>query len=327
MTTRESVLAGLRMAGAAGVSGEALARELGVSRVAVGKHVASLREAGYDIEAAPGVGYRLLGVPDGPLPAEIAPLLREAAWMRLTGGGETSSTNDDARALARAGAAEGTVVLASRQSSGRGRLGREWVSPEGGAYLSLVLRPKVTPADVAPLALVIGLGIARGLREHLGADAVLKWPNDVQLAGGKLAGVLLEMSAETDRVNWVVVGVGLNVRRSPDLPKQRAVACLDDFAPHVLIASAVAAVLDGIAGAYSQWVECGFSAMHAEYEERSSLLGRGVTVHDMAGNVKATGTVMGVDDGGRLLVATLGGIEIVVAGDVTLRAPGTSPLA
>jgi len=327
MTTRESVLAALRAAGLEGMSGEALARSLGVSRVAIGKHVAALRDAGYDIAAEPGVGYRLLGVPDGPLPAEIEPLLGDVSWLRLTGGGPTTSTNDDARDLARDGAPEGTVVLASGQSSGRGRLGRQWVSPEGGAYLSIVLRPQMTPAEIAPLPLVVGLGIARGLSEQLGVEVSLKWPNDVQVAGGKLAGVLLEMAAETDRVDWIVVGVGLNVRRSDDFPAAPAVACLDDVVPGVAIAAAVAAALGGIASAYTQWLDSGFCAMRSEYEARSSLFGRDVTVRDMADKVRASGTAMGVDDEGRLLVAGLGGLEIVSAGEVTLREPGSSPFA
>jgi len=321
MSTREAVLAALRDAGTAGLSGETLAHALGISRVAIGKHVAALREAGYEIAAEPGVGYRLLSLPDGPLPAEIAPLLGEASWMKLTGGGVTGSTNDDARALAREGAPEGTVVLASAQSAGRGRLGREWSSPEGGAYLSLVLRPNVTPAELAPLALVIGLGVARGLREHFGVEVALKWPNDVQLAGGKLAGILLEMSAETDRVNWVVVGIGLNVRRTGDVAPAPTGACLDDVVPGVRIARTVAAVLDGVAEAYAQWTASGFSALREEYEASSSLIGRDVTVRDMTDTVRAAGTVMGVDSDGRLLIATLGGMESVVAGEVTLREP------
>lgn len=324
MSTREAVLAALRAAGATGLSGEALAQSLGVSRVAIGKHVAALREAGYEVEADPGVGYRLISVPDGPLPAEVAPLLTDASWMVLTGGGETASTNDDARALAREGAPEGTVVLASSQSAGRGRLGRTWASPAGGAYLSIVLRPSVAPAELAPLALVVGLGVARGLEEHFGVTASLKWPNDVVLASGKLAGVLLEMSAETDRVNWVVAGVGLNVRRNDDGPPAPGAAFLDDAVPGVRIARAAAAVLDGISGVYAQWSGSGFPALRDEYQARSSLIGQDVTVRDMTDVVRAAGTVMGVDPEGRLLIATLGGMESVVAGEVTLRDPGAS---
>ncbi len=320
MSTRDDVLAALREAGECGVSGEALAGELGISRVAVGKHVAALREVGYVIDAEPGVGYRLRSAPDLPLPAEVAWRVGAAGWMRLTGGGETGSTSDDARALAREGTPGGTVVLASSQSSGRGRLGRSWLSPTGGLYLSLVLKPEVAPSELPSLSLAIGLGIVRGLEGCFGVRPTLKWPNDVQLAGGKLAGILLEMAAEADRVNWVVVGVGVNVRTVPELDGVPA-ACLDDVVPGVLIAEVAAAVLDGIAETYAIWTECGFAALASEYEARSSLTGHAVSVWDMSGAMKAAGTVMGVDEAGRLLVATLAGVEAIVAGEVTLHAP------
>ena len=137
MTTRDDVLCGAaRAAGDAGVSGEVLAASLSVSAgwrsASTSRRCARL---GYEIEAAPGSGYRLLSAPDLPLPAEVRPLLTPGFWTALSGGRETGSTNDDARALARAGAAEGTVVLASRQTAGRGRLGRSWASPDGGAVL------------------------------------------------------------------------------------------------------------------------------------------------------------------------------------------------
>lgn len=319
MTTRDAVLSALRQAAGAGVSGESLARELGVSRVAVGKHVAALREAGYHIAAEAGVGYRLLESPDAPLPAEVAPLLRSRFWTELSGGGETGSTNDDARTLARAGADEGTAVLASRQTKGRGRLGRSWESPAGGAYVSAVLRPHVAPIEAGSLALAVGLGIARGLEQRFGIEPQLKWPNDVLLSGGKLAGILLEMAAETDRVDWVVAGVGVNVHRTGHIPAQAA--CLDDVVPGIRVAAAAAALLDGIADAYAEWIAGGFSSMRADYERRLSLVGEEVVVRDMAGSVKAHGIVRGVDDDGRLLVEAGSGIQSVAAGEVTLRRP------
>ena len=321
MTTRDNVLAALKEAGDAGVSGEALARELGVSRVAIGKHVGALREVGYEIVARLGTGYLLVSVPDAPLPAEVAPALESSLWVRLEGGGETASTNDDARTLARGGAPEGTVVLASRQTAGRGRLGRTWSSPEGGVYLSAVLRPPVAPAEVAPLSLVMGIGVARGLKA-LGLDVALKWPNDVLLSGGKLAGVLLEMAAEADRVDWVVTGVGLNVRR-PDGADERAsagtVAYLTDALPGIRIARATASVLDGIASAYAEWLAAGFEPLRTEYESRSALAGRAVVVSDASGAVRAQGDVVGVDGDGRLLIVGSDGVQAIVAGEVTLR--------
>jgi BirA family biotin operon repressor/biotin-[acetyl-CoA-carboxylase] ligase len=325
MSRRDAVLAALRRAGEGGVSGEVVARQLGVSRAAVAKHVAALREAGYGIDAVTGSGYRLVSAPDAPMPAEVAPLLDSTRWRRLEGGGRTGSTNDDAKALAREGTPDGTVVLASRQDSGRGRLGRSWSSPEGGLYLSVVLRPQLPPADTPQLALVIGLGAAEAL-EHFGAHVLLKWPNDLQLGGRKLAGVLLEMSAETDRVDWVVAGIGLNVRRPAESGPRvvndtpLAPAYLADEAPEAGLAEVAAALLDGIAGALDDFAGGGFPALHGRYELRDALASHGVVVRDATGREVARGSAAGVDDSGRLILEDAAGERIAVAsGDVTLR--------
>ncbi|NTW28775.1 MAG: biotin--[acetyl-CoA-carboxylase] ligase [Coriobacteriia bacterium] len=320
MTTRDRVLAALREAGAEGLSGEKLARELGISRVAVAKHVAGLRASGYSIDALLGSGYQLTAVPDLPLPAEVTILLKDPFWTALTGGGETASTNDDARVLTRTGAAEGTVALASRQTDGQGRLGRTWDSPLGGAYFSAVLRPATVPSAVASLALAVALGVARGLAS-MGFSPQLKWPNDVFLASGKVCGILLHMTAEADRVAWVVAGVGINVHRpsSGSIAREGA-AWLGDVDPAVRIPETIAAVLDGIASVYAAWVTHGFSALRAEYESLLLLTGHNVTVRDLSGVVIADGVALGVDDDGRLLVRQADGWVVpVAAGDVTLR--------
>jgi BirA family biotin operon repressor/biotin-[acetyl-CoA-carboxylase] ligase len=317
--TRQAVLAALRSTGAVGVSGEALAVALGVSRVAIAKHVSALREAGYAIDATPGKGYILVSAPDLPLPDEVSPLLATGEfWRDLTGGRETGSTNDDARELARSGAPEGTVVLAARQLRGRGRLGREWASPGGGVYLSAVLRPAVAPAEVPSLALAVALGVAIGL-ERLGVEPRLKWPNDVLLGEGKLAGILLEMSAESDRVDWVVAGIGMNVRR-PATEAAPNAAYVADVLPGARLAQVAAAELDGIAETYARWRAGGFAGLVRDYEGRSALAGSEVAVRDLTGEVRAEGTVDGVDDDGRLLVReAAGSVTRVVAGEVTLR--------
>ena len=319
MATREAVLEALRTSAGAGLSGEVLASSLGVSRVAIGKHVTALRAEGYAIDALPGLGYNLVSIPDAPLPLEVERLLRPGFWTNLSGGGETGSTNDDARSLARKGAGQGTVVLASRQTAGRGRLGRTWESPDGGAYFSAVLKPPVSPAEVASLALAVALGIADGL-ESLDCAPSLKWPNDVFVGGGKVAGVLLEMAAEADRVDWVVVGVGVNVCR-PIVPGAgaSAAAYLRDFTG-ASVPEVVGALLDGIASAYRRWVDDGFTALRADYESRLMLSGVPVRVNGIDGSVIAEGVARGVDDQGRLLVESERGVVPVTAGEVTLRA-------
>jgi BirA family biotin operon repressor/biotin-[acetyl-CoA-carboxylase] ligase len=346
---RALVLSALRAA-PSGVSGETIAARLGVSRVAVAKHVAVLRALGYRIDAAAGRGYRLLSPPDAPLPLEVVPLLSSAMWGPLSGGGSTGSTNDDCRALRRpdcralaaVGAPEGAVVLASAQTAGKGRLGRTWASPEGGVYLSALLRPPLAVADAGPLALVVGIGVARGLAS-LGADVGLKWPNDVLALGpgepggttgpggpasvagarparpaGKIAGVLLESMSEGERLSWVVAGVGIDVRRPPT-PAAGA-AYLDDVAGPRPLARVAAAVLDGVAASYERFLDAGFAALAEEYASLSVLDGRVVRVSDRDGRPVADGVARGVDATGRLMVETAGGTVAVASGDVTLRA-------
>lgn len=316
MSTRQRVLAELRDAGHEGVSGERLAGLLGISRVAVGKHVGTLRRLGYDIEAVPGMGYRLMAAPDLAIPCEVGPHVTDGFWVDFKGAPETGSTNDDAKALAEAGAPEGTVVVAACQTSGRGRFGREWSSPEGGAYVSFVLRPPVAPADAGALSLVVAMGIARGL-ESLGVPARIKWPNDLKVDDRKIAGVLLEMSAETGFIRWVVGGFGLNV--SSCLQSSTGSTCVRDFAPEVSVAQAAAACLDGVAASYREWCTGGFGVMLTEYAERSSLTGQNVTVSDAFGEVRVRGVVTGVDEGGHLLVDAGDGPVAVSSGEVTLR--------
>lgn len=318
MSSRRATLASeLVSAGSAGVSGEVLAGRLGVSRVAVGKHIAALREMGYEIQAVRGEGYRLSSVPDAAVPIEVERRVKDRMWVRFEGGGETASTNDDCKGFARTGAPEGTVVLATRQTGGRGRLGRTWVSPEGGVYLSALLRPALVPADAAPLALVIALGVSLGL-DTIGVRTTLKWPNDVLLDGRKVAGVLLEMSAEADRVDWMVAGCGVNVHAAPGA--LAGVAFVDEAAEHSC-AEVAAAVLDGIAGAYRAFGADGFSALVGQYEDRHALAGTGVTVRDMEGRIVASGRVVRVDDSGRLLVDDAGTVTPVTSGEVTLGVP------
>jgi len=283
----------------------------------VRKHVAALREQGYEIEARAGEGYRLVSRPDAPIPLEVRPLLHESMYADLEGGRVTGSTNDDARTLAVEGAPEGTVVLASQQASGRGRLGRAWESPVGGVYASIVLRPEVETPEAIVLPLVVGLGVARGL-ESLGVSPLLKWPNDVLAADGrKIAGVLLEGLSEGWRIAWVVAGIGVNVTAVP--PGQGAVG-LDELAgEHLPLARVAAAVLDAVARAYQDWKANGFAPSSTEYERRAWLAGREVTVRDAASRVIAAGPVRGIDAQGRLLVDTGEKVVPVAAGDVTLR--------
>ncbi len=305
-------------AGARGVSGEELARQLGVSRVAIGKHIQALVEAGYRIDAVRGRGYRLVALPETLDVHDVERLVTDPLWVRFEGRSETGSTNEDCKALARAGAPEGTVVIAARQTAGRGRLGRSWMSPAGGVYLTVLVRPERTPADLAPLGLASALGVVMGL-ETIGVEAMLKWPNDVVLGTRKLGGLLLEMSAEADRVEWVVIGCGVNVHRSDEAPHEAAFV---DDAARRRPAEVAAAVLDGLAQAYRAFLAEGFPALVERFERRHILPGRQVTVRDAHGELIVAGEALGVDGMGRLLVQDVEGVIPVWVGDVTLRYGG-----
>ncbi len=318
---RRLAILGALKAAPEGLSGEDLAASLGISRVAVRKHVLALRADGYAIDARAGSGYRLRGTPDAPLPAEVSPLLTSEMWVRLEGGGATGSTNDDCRALAASGAPEGTVVLASEQTGGRGRLGRGWVSPEGGVYLTALFRPTFGPNRAMAMSPAVGLGVALGL-ERLGVRVSVKWPNDVLLTGrdgrtGKVAGVLLESATEGEGLKWVIAGIGVNVRRPADsFPEASYLA---DEMGDTGLAEVAAVVLDGVAAAYASLVSGGFGGLLPLYGERDALRAREVCVRDAAGTVLAAGTVAGVDETGRLVVQAPDGERSVASGEVTLR--------
>jgi BirA family biotin operon repressor/biotin-[acetyl-CoA-carboxylase] ligase len=190
------------------VSGDKLSRQFGISRVSVWKHIRGLKKDGYVIDASPR-GYRLVFSPDLLLPYEFPGLEQRIHHFR-----EIGSTMDAARELAKRGAKEGTIVIAEAQTHGRGRLSREWLSPEGGIYFTILLRPRISPAYAPRINLMASVAVAATIRKLFGLKAELKWPNDVLIGGRKVCGILAEMDAELDAVNYVNVGIGINANSS-----------------------------------------------------------------------------------------------------------------
>jgi BirA family biotin operon repressor/biotin-[acetyl-CoA-carboxylase] ligase len=186
------------------LSGETLSKRLGVSRVSIWKHICSLRENGYVIDAS-ARGYRFISSPDLMLPYELPGLEERIHYFS-----EIGSTMDAARELAKKGAKEGTIVIAEVQAQGRGRLSREWLSPKGGIYFTIILRPRIGPAHAPRINLMISIAVAITIKKIFRLNAELKWPNDVLIKGRKVCGILAEMNAEMDAVNFVNVGIGIN---------------------------------------------------------------------------------------------------------------------
>lgn len=308
---REQVLAALAQAGPGGVSGEALARRLGCSRAAVHRHVEALRRAGVDVVSAHD-GYHLGEGEDPVVPALVAPRLAPPLAGPVTWAAETGSTNDDLTARARAGAVEGTIVGADDQAAGRGRRGRAWLAARGDALLvSVLLRPAVAPVDAGLLPLVVAVGVA----DALGPDARIVWPNDVLVGDGKVAGILCEMSADQERVDWAVAGIGVNVRSAPRLPDPRwRPAALAERGAPPRRADLLVDLMAAVGRRYAAWTAGGADAILAAFAERDALAGRGVTVS--LGDEELAGTCAGTDELGRLRLVTPAGERLLGAGEV-----------
>lgn len=194
-------------------SGEEISQKLGVTRAAIWKAIKKLQVDGYEIESSTKKGYKLLNAPNVITPSEIkhnlcTEVLGQEIWYKE----EMDSTNNTAKALAREGAKEGLLVIADRQSQGKGRLGRSWASPAGtGIWMSLVLRPHILPRYASQLTLIAGLNMCEAIQEITGLEARIKWPNDIVINGKKVCGILTEMSAEMEGINYIVLGIGVNV--------------------------------------------------------------------------------------------------------------------
>jgi BirA family biotin operon repressor/biotin-[acetyl-CoA-carboxylase] ligase len=323
--SEELVLAFLAEAGDEVVSGEAISDKLGLTRAAVWKHVEALRGQGYRIDAVASRGYRLVGVPDRLRALELKPLLNTHDLGQVIHcHEEVGSTNDEAKALADAGAEHGEVVVAERQTEGRGRRGRTWISPpRRNVAFSVVLRPDELPPTRAPeLTLVAAVAVCDALR-HSGVEAGIKWPNDLLVKGRKIAGILTELSAEADRVHWVVLGVGVNVNaRREDFPAElrgEATSLLLERGQPVPRALFLAACLTGLEDWYDRHAEEGLEPILAAWKERSVTLGRQVSVRTDGGEV--VGTAEDLDLDGALLVRTAEGLTRVSSGDVALLRP------
>lgn len=215
METKEEILRRLREAGDY-VSGETISARLGISRAAVWKGIRALREEGYGIRAVTNRGYRLDSCPDRYSEAEIgAGLETEVLGRRIFCYDSVDSTNEEAKRHALSGAPNGSVFVAEEQTGGKGRLGRGWASPPGtGLWFSILLRPGLLPPHLPVTTLVAGLAVARAVRNLTGCGACIKWPNDIVIGGKKVCGILTEMAAEIDRVEFVVVGIGVNVNNA-----------------------------------------------------------------------------------------------------------------
>ncbi len=300
------------------VSGEDISRELGVSRTSIWKHIEALRGVGYEIEATPHLGYKLMARPDRLIPEELKEGLKtKFLGKKILCYKSLDSTNDTAYNLAENGEREGTVVIAERQRKGKGRQGRHWASPPGGIYLSCILRPDIEPKEVAKITLVAAVAVAASVRKVAGVPAMIKWPNDILIKQKKACGILTEMKAEQDRVEFLIVGIGVNVDTpAGSLPKGATSLAKESGASPSKVALAKK-ILENLEHYIGIFRKEGFSKVRDEWHHYSATIGHHVKINCHDGKIE--GQALDVDNDGALVVRLDTGFQRrILSGDVVI---------
>jgi BirA family biotin operon repressor/biotin-[acetyl-CoA-carboxylase] ligase len=346
VTTDAKILSALRE-NPDGVSGAQLAEQLAISRAAIWSRIEELRQAGYEIEAGPHFGYRLVSSPDALHADDLLARLNCFGWgerepqslksKRLTGTlappkiigrdirvfEETTSTNDVIERLARDGVKEGVVVFAESQTRGRGRLGRKWMSPtHKGLWFSILLRPELSPQETTQLTVASATALRRAIKNVAGISAEIKWPNDLLIGGKKVVGILTEMSAEVDRVRHVILGIGVDVNQNanefPAELRKIATSLKIEANEEISRAELATAILRELDFDYARICNGKFAQVADEWEAGCATIGKNVSVQ--MGTRYIRGCAESLDADGALLIRTEHGhLERIIGGDVTLE--------
>jgi len=236
---------------------------------------------------------------------------------------EIGSTNEWAKELAMLGASEGTVALAEIQTAGRGRQGREWISPKGGLYFSVILKPKLKPDEAVKLVFVASVAVAEVLRELYGLEVETKWPNDVLVNGRKICGILSEMNTKNEIVDFVVVGLGVNANFDvkevlPKMLRENATSLMVELDKKIQLEVLFRASLEKLESLYDLFQKNGFGSILEKWKKHAGFLGKCVEV--TGGNEFFVGMALDVeDDGGLTIKLEDGTIRHVFVGDVSLQ--------
>jgi len=305
------------------ISGQELCERFGVSRTAVWKVMNQLKEEGYEIEAVQNKGYRLVHTPDVLSESELKSRMRTGwAGRNVHFLKETGSTNADAVRFLEEGEAHGTLVVADRQTAGRGRRGRSWESPSGASvYMTLALKPEFGPGQASMLTLVMALAVSEAISSVCGLKAGIKWPNDIVVNRKKVCGILTEMNMEADYIRSVVIGVGINVNQKvfPEEIRDTATSLSIEKGEEISRAELIASVMAHFERHYEQFVQDqNLSGIKQAYEEGLVNRNRKVRVLDPKGEYE--GIAEGITDTGELMVRMDdGSIAEVYAGEVSVR--------
>ncbi len=314
---KRTILSCLYSASSEYVSGEELSEILGFSRANTWKYIKKIINDGYQIEAVSKKGYKLISCPDKLYGYDISASLSS----KLMGKNniyyyETlTSTNDKAYQLAELGAEEGDIIVSEEQTGGKGRLGRKWISPPGvGLYFSVILRPALPLTRLPALTLVSSYAVVKVLREKYRLNAGIKWPNDIYAQGKKIGGILTEIKAQQDMVDFVILGTGINVNTpASDLPvcATSLYECLDRM---FIRKEVMSKIVETFEGTYYDYVDNGFDPILQKLKKYSTVLGKKIYIETYHKKIK--GKAVDIDGSGALIVKTDDSTQRIFSGDI-----------
>jgi len=306
------------------LSGEQLSRSLNLSRAAVWKYIKKLQSLGYKIQTRQNLGYKLLAKPELLLPWEVADGLQTEIFGRKIYYFDTiDSTQSFALRLALKPYENGSIVIAERQTRGKGRLNRRWISPKGGIWLSILLKPDFEVSYVSLFPIITSLALAKAIEKVLKLKPRLKWPNDVTLNNKKVAGILIEASIETNKIDYLIIGVGINFRIQPKMVSRLLKNSENFYGITTLVGKnkesdpveLLQKFLYELEQLYRKILSGNLKEIRNEWIKKSSTIGKNVTISTPTGLVK--GKAVSIDENGALLLSRKGKIRCLLVGDVS----------
>ncbi|MFH1856577.1 MAG: biotin--[acetyl-CoA-carboxylase] ligase [Candidatus Omnitrophota bacterium] len=302
------------------VSGEELSRILGISRAGIWKHIRKIKEHKYGITASPHLGYRLTGIPDSMIPAEIKYKLDTSViGNEIYSYQVLDSTNDTAEKLAIEGAKEGVVVFAENQQKGRGRQNRKWISPDKkGIYMSVILRPALPPSAVSKITLISSLAVLNAIRRISSLPVLIKWPNDIIINNKKVCGILTETTAQPDIVKFIIIGIGINVNTPKELLPENATSLFEESGKSINRISLTREILKELEKYYFLFKKDGIKTIINEWRDFSATLGNRVKINGLNNVYEGQALAIDEDTGNLIIREDSGFTRAVSSGDVEI---------
>lgn len=320
---KEKILRLLKESEGRFISGQSISEKLGVTRTAIWKYINQLREEGYEVESVSRKGYKLVHTPDLLTYEEINDKLKtKYIGKQIIYFDSVDSTNTKAKEIAQ-NVEEGTVIIAEEQTKGRGRLGRSWVSHKGkGIWMSIVIKPDLNPVEASKITQVAAAAVSEAIRA-IGINNYIKWPNDIVINNKKTCGILTEMSGELNRINYIVVGIGINVNNNindfPDELKRKATSLKIESGIKIERKKLVAEILNNFEELYNELVKSNTINKSLKIcREYSAVIGREIKI--ISRSEEFVGKAIGLTEEGELLIKDIeGNVKKIISGEVSVR--------